>query len=106
VLVAALVAAGVVVAVVLSGGDELSATLDRCRIQADGTMVAAGSVRGDAGSTATIGVEFRDTSDGRAIEDVRVTVEVPDGGSAPWRATGRAGDDVRRITCVVTDVEG
>jgi hypothetical protein len=109
-LVALLFLAGIAAAVLLlalAGGSDLSTTLDTCRIEADGTMVATGeATSGDGAADATVTVLFTDDADGSEIETVTADVDVPDGGSAPWEAEGSAGDDVQRIGCEVTEIEG
>lgn len=86
-----------------SGSSDMKATLNTCRIDADGTLTAAGRLTG--GSKATIAVEFKN-SDGGSTVDSGTAVVTATGDGAPWEVTGSAGDDVQKVTCVVTKVTG
>ena len=102
------VAAGVVAYLVASGGSgsDLTATVDRCVIDADGTLTASGRLTNDGGDAQQVRmtVVFDDSKGGARVDRSFVTVRVGPGRSAPWRATGNAGESVQRVTCVVTDV--
>lgn len=85
-----------------SGSGDLTATINTCKIDADGTLTASGGLKGD-GDKATIAVEFKNTDGGARVDSGTAVVTASSDG-APWEVTGTAGDDVQKVTCVVTKV--
>ncbi|UDY38113.1 hypothetical protein [Dermatobacter hominis] len=108
-LVVLLLVVGGVVAFLVANrdsGSDLTATIDTCTIDADGTLTAAGTLRNEGGSESSVKmtVEFRN-SDGDAVVDKGTTdVQAPGDGSTDWDVSGSAPDDVQRVTCVVTKI--
>ena len=105
VVVIVLLVAGAVVALVATRDDGLTATIDTCRIDADGTLTASGSLTGGDDDSARVSVTFGDVETGstidRATADARLT-----NGSGRWEATGSTSDeDVRQVTCTVTSID-
>lgn len=100
-----LLAAGTAVGFFVAGerNSALVPTIDVCTIAADGTLTASGKVSGDP-STAHLRVEFRKTPGTQVVDRGRATAVVKDASPAAWKVTGHAGDDVTRVTCVVTQV--
>ena len=108
-VVLVLLVGGAIAAVTLLGGDsgsDLVATVDRCVIDADGTLTAAGGLKNGGGdqAKARMTVEFNDTSGGDRVDRSFVDVTVKGDGSEKWEATGNAGDDVQKVTCVVSKI--
>lgn len=101
-----LLVAGVVIAFLVTtvrSGSGPTTTIDTCRIDADGSLTAAGRVSG-ATTKATLTVEFRDTKGNTLVDSGRAVIDVRDDRPTPWRVTGKAGDSVQRVTCTVTEV--
>jgi hypothetical protein len=96
VVLLALVAGGAVL--LLGSGSSPTVAIDRCEIAADGTLTASGTLEGGDRDT-EVEVVFRDVATDAVVDDE--DTDVP-GGEGSWRATGRAGPDVRRVTCVAT----
>jgi hypothetical protein len=96
-----------VVAFLVAGrdsGSDLTATIDTCKIEADGTLTASGEVRNEGGSdsSAKMTVEFRNTDGNAVVDSGTADVQAPGDGSTGWDVSGSAPDDVQRVTCVVT----
>ena len=99
-LVVVLLLVGGAVAFLIAGsGTGPTATIRECRIDADGSLTAAGKVDG-ADESAKVHVEFRN-SDGNDVVDSGSTDA---SSSGTWEVTGSASDDVQKVTCVVTRV--
>ncbi|MFZ4517330.1 MAG: hypothetical protein ACOYOP_03010 [Microthrixaceae bacterium] len=97
---------GAVAAVTVLGGPDLTASVDRCAIAADGSLSAGGTLRAEGGSAdATVKVEFLRGSGSGRVDSGSTSVSAPDGGSARWEVTGRAPDDVKVVTCRITSVD-
>jgi hypothetical protein len=96
-LVLGLVVVGLVAAVVVIGADGAELTVDECRIEADGRLVAAGTVRAD-GPEVTVGVSFVDADRGTEVDEGEAVVDTRPG-TAGWEATGSAPAAVQRVTC-------
>ena len=90
---------GAVAFLIAGSGTGPTATIRECRIDADGSLTAAGKVDGGDGS-AKVHVEFRN-SDGNDVVDSGSTDA---SSSGTWEVTGSASDDVQKVTCVVTRV--
>jgi len=98
VVVLLLVGGGVAyLAATRSSGSDLTATIDECTIDADGTLGASGSVEG-SDDTVTVSVEFRNTDGDEVVDSASTNVK----GAGSWDVSGSAPDDVQRVTCVVT----
>lgn len=101
-----LLIAGGVIAFLVAGngsGSGAKATIDVCRIDADGALTASGRLSGGEG-TVKLTVEFQDTTTNKRVDGGRAMVDVGSGAPAKWSVTGKAGDEVQRVTCTVTDV--
>lgn len=85
---------------VLSGG-AADVSIDSCVIEADGTLSASGEVDG-LGGDQRVEVRFSDAADGSQV-DVDPDAASSDG---PWQARGSAGDQVQRVECTATVVDG
>ncbi len=78
--------------------------MDSCVIEADGTMTASGTVTNDNDDQVTARVtvvfedaETKDMVDRSFVDDLKVDGK----DTADWEATGSAGDEVQRITCLL-----
>jgi hypothetical protein len=103
VLVLSLVAVGLLTGLVLLGADDLELTVDECRIDADGRLLARGSVRSDSREV-TVGVAFTDADRGGEVDEGEAVVD-PRGDTIGWRVTGSAPDAVQRVTCTARVVD-
>ena len=104
-MVALLVVGGAVAGalVVFGGSDGLELTIDTCEIAADGTLTAAGTVKGPNGSGVDVEVSFLDTETGDVVDDANTSIDLGTAsGADPWSVTGTAGDDVMQVTCNAT----
>jgi hypothetical protein len=104
----ALLAIGAVGAVALLGGSssDLQPTVDKCVIDADGALTAAGTVKNDGSDSAraTVKVTFDQVPGGKQVDTATADVTVRGNGRAAWSAGGTAGDSVKKVSCVVTEV--
>jgi hypothetical protein len=108
-LVVLLLVVGGVVAFLIAGrdsGSDVSATIDTCTIDADGTLTAAGKLRNDSGSETSVKmtVEFQNTDGNAVVDSGTADVVAPGDGSTDWDVSGSAPDDVQRVTCVVKKI--
>jgi hypothetical protein len=106
-LVVVALLAGVAAYLVASRGDHggLHATVDRCAIDADGALTAAGRLTNDGDATqAHLTVVFDDSKSGKRVDGASVSVPVAGSGASAWNVTGTAGESVQRVTCVVTEL--
>lgn len=85
------------------GGADLTAQIDTCEISADGLLSAEGTVRSDEDVDTTIEVRFDDADTGERVDSEVVEVAGDKGTDIDWSATGSAGDEVRRVDCVVVE---
>ncbi|MFV0315651.1 MAG: hypothetical protein ACK5O2_01655 [Microthrixaceae bacterium] len=101
-LIALLVAIGAFVAVrAFMGGAAITGTVDECRIDADGTLTASGTVRSDEALDRALSIRFEDAQTGAEVD--RATVDVAGGPeeTIPWTVRGQAGDSVNRVDCIL-----
>lgn len=82
-----------------ASGSDLTATIDECTIEADGSLAASGSITGDDGAV-EVSVEFRNTDGDAVVDSASTNVSAP----GSWDVSGSAPDDVQRVTCVVTEL--
>jgi hypothetical protein len=103
VVVGLLVVGGAIAAALtVFGGSDLELTIDTCEIAADGTLTAAGVVKGPNGTGVQIDVVFVDTATDEEVDTADASVDLSFGSAGnPWEATGSAGDDVQQVTCNV-----
>jgi hypothetical protein len=97
--------AGVVVAVAVTGDSGPTATVDQCRIEADGTLTASGGVAGGDTDRVRLGITFADAGSGKTVDRTSASADLT-GGSGRWEATGSTSDEeVRQVTCTVARVD-
>ena len=108
IVVCVIVVGGIVGAILLLtdlGGSSIeNAEIDRCVIEADGTMAAAGRV--EAEDSVTLEVVFEDADSGKELDKTTVTTVRGPRGRQGWIAEGKTDDEaVKKITCVLSSAE-
>lgn len=108
VVVCLLVVGGVAGAILLLadlGGSSIeNAEIDRCVIEADGTMAAAGRV--EAEEPVSLEVVFEDADSGKELDRTTVTTARGPRGRQGWIAEGKTSDEsVKKISCVLSSAE-
>jgi hypothetical protein len=104
--VLAIGAIGAVALLGSSSSGDLKATVGTCQIAADGSLTTSGLVKNSGGESQKVKltVVFNNADGGKQIDRSFVNVTVPADGNQTWEATGNAGDDVKKVTCVVSDI--
>jgi hypothetical protein len=105
----AVLAIGAIGAVALLGSSssgDLTATVGTCQIAADGSLTTSGLVRNSGGDSQKVKltVVFDNADGGKQVDRSFVDITVPANGKQSWQATGNAADDVKKVTCVVSDL--
>ena len=105
-VILALIGGGIAVAVARSN-DDFTATINRCSIAADGSLTAKGTVHTSSGSgSVQVSVQFDDAATRKHVDRSVVGAQLNSNGRGIWTASGSAGDEVQRVTCVVARVNG